>query len=114
MTFAEELKNISNIVTFEVNITNECALIKEKMRKAASLGIRTFQINIVNLFPKCAIGTCEEDNYYTLVIAKNIPINQYRDKIIGYLEEQGFSKHVIEVANIKNDYYCSSLISVRW
>lgn len=114
MTFAEELKNISDVVNFELNIANECATIKDKMREAAGLGIRTFQINIIKLFPNCAMGTCKEDNYYTLVTAKNIPTNQYRDKIIEYLEQQGFSKHVIEVANIKNNYYCSSLISVRW
>ena len=115
MTFAEELKNISDIVNFEVNIANECAIIKDGMREAASLGIRSFQIEIMKLFPNCGVGRRPNvDNYYTIVTAKDIPINKYKDKIVEFLEHEGFSKHAIEVGNMKNDYYCSSLITVRW
>lgn len=115
MTFAEELKNISDIVNFEVNIANECAIIKDKMREASGLGIRSFQIDIMKLFPNCGVGTNpDSDNHYIIVTAKNIPIDKYKDKIISYLEQLGFSKHVIEVASMKNSYYCSSMITVRW
>ena len=116
MTFAEELKNISDEVNFEVNIATQCALIQDGMREAASLGIRSFQIDIIKLFPNCGVGRRDnvEDNYYTIVTAKNIPIDRYTDKIVEYLKQLGFSKHVIEIANIKNNCYLSSLISVRW
>lgn len=116
MTFAEELKNISDIVNFEINIANECATIKDEMRKAASLGIRSFQIDIIELFPNCGVGCGHsvEDNYHTIVTSKNIPINRYTDEIVEYLKQLGFSNHTIEIANIKNSYYNSSLISVGW
>lgn len=115
MTFAEELKNISDIVNFEVDIANEYAIIKDEMREAASLGIRCFQIDIMKLFPNCGVGRRPNvDNYHTIVTTKDIPINKYKDKIVEYLEQEGFSKHAIEIANISTDYYCSSVISVRW
>ena len=116
MTFVEELKNISDEVNFEVNIATQCALIQDGMREAASIGIRSFQIDIIKLFPNCGVGRRDnvEDNYYTIVTAKNIPINRYTDKVVEYLKQLGFSNHAIEIANIKNNYYISSLISVRW
>lgn len=116
MTFAEELKNISDVINFEVNIATDCALIKDKMREAASLGIRSFQIDIIKLFPNCGLGRRDtvEDNYYTIVTAKNIPINNYKDKIVEYLTQQGFSVHSIDIAHIRNNYYCSCLITARW
>ena len=116
MTFAEELKNISDIVSFELNIANDCALIKDKMREAASLGIRSFQIDIIKLFPDCGVGRRDnvEDNYYAIVTAKNIPVYNYKDKIVEYLTQQGFSIHSIDIAYIKNTCCCSCLITVRW
>ena len=116
MTFAEELKNISDVVNFELTIANECATIKDKMREAASLGIRTFQIDIIKLFPNCALGRrgIIEDNYHTIVTANNIIINDCRDKIVDYLKQEGFSTHSIEIAYITNTSYCSCLITVRW
>lgn len=115
MTFAEELKNISDIVNFEINIANECAIIKDEMRKAASLGIRGFQIDIVKLFSNSVFASdISADNYHVIITAKDIPITNYKDKIVEYLEQQGFSKHNIDIANITNSHHCSRLISVRW
>ena len=115
MTFAEELKNISDQLNFELTIANECAAIKDKMREAASIGIRTFQIDIIKLFPNCGVGrNTKEDNYYTIVTAKDIPINNYKDKIVEYLTQQGFSMHSIDIAYIRCTCSCSCLITARW
>ena len=115
MTFAEELKSISDIVNFELNIANECAIIKDKMREAAGLGIRSFQVDIIKLFPNSVyVKDVNADNYYTIITAKDIPIAKYKDKIVEYLEQQGFSKYNIDIANITNSHHCSSLVSVRW
>lgn len=115
MTFAEELKNISDGVVLEIDIASHCDIIKNMMREVAGLGVRSFQIDII--CPHSANVDANEvkaDNYHTIFINKNYSIKEYEDSIMYFLMQQGFSKHTIEVAHITNFNYTSSLISVRW
>lgn len=116
MTFKEYLKKTSAKANFEWSIKKNCEEIKERMVTSAKLGINTFQIEIVRVFPDKDYGKGpKSENYYVIFIDTDFCNNDYRDVIISYLiDDLGFSKHDIETANITNSCGCCTSITVRW
>lgn len=115
MTFKEELKKISDIVTFELSIANECAAIKDKMREAASIGIRSFQIDIRRAFPGYGYGKpTNMDNYYVINAKGDHCNDDYKKKVLEFLKQSGFHMNEVEIANITNNAGCHTSITIRW
>lgn len=115
MTFAEELKKLSDTANFDILMAERCAAIKDQMREVAEQGIRCFQIDIVKVFPGKTYGKPPKvDNYYVIFSDRTHCNDDYKRKIIQFMEQQGFSKHSIEVATITNSCGCCTNITVRW
>ena len=115
MTFKEELKKISNIVTFELSVANECATIKDMMREAASIGLRSFQIDIIRAFPGKTYGKpAHADNYYVISAKGDHCNDEYKKKVIEFLQQLGFHRNEVEIANITNSTGCHTSITIRW
>ena len=115
MTFKEELKKISNIVTFEISVANELNEVKDMMREAASIGLRSFQIEIIRLFPgKDYNGPAKADNYYVIFARGDHCNDDYKKKVIEFLQQHGFHKNEVEIATITNSAGCHTSITVRW
>ena len=115
MTFKEELKKISDIVSFELSVANECATIKDMMREAASTGLRSFQIEIIRLFPgKDYDGPAKADNYCAIFARGNHCNDDYKKKVFEFLQQLGFHRNEIDVATITNSAGCHTSITVRW
>ena len=115
MTFKEELKKISDIVSFELSVANECSTIKDMMREAASIGLRSFQIEIIRLFPgKDYDGPAKTDNYYAIFARGNHCNDDYKKKVFEFLQQSGFHRNEIDVATITNSAGCHTSITVRW
>lgn len=115
MTFKEELTKISDITSFKISVDNECATIKEMMKEAASIGIRTFQIEIVRLFPGRDYGVpAKADNYYVILARGNHCNDDYKAVVFEFLQKLGFKRNEVEVATITNACGCHTDITVRW
>ena len=115
MTFAEELRNISDKASFNIEISNNYKIIKEMMKECAAIGMRTFQIDVVSMNPGVTDKKLpKENNYHTILINRNYSIDNYYDAIMDFLLMQGFSQNNIEVAHLYTIDYSSILISVRW
>lgn len=113
MTFMEELKVISDKYDFEARLDAQCKLIKEGMKSAASNGYRTYQVEIVKPVGSYASSTTP-DNYKIIICDKERVINDYSSKIIHYFKNLGFSLANMEFANIHNNYYVSTQITIHW
>lgn len=116
MTFKEYLKKTSAKANLAWVMKDKYDEIKERMVTSAKLGINTFQIEVVRVFPNKDYGKGpKSENYYVIFIENDYCNNDYRDCIISYLiDDLGFSKHDIEVANITNSCGCCTDITVRW
>jgi len=116
MTFVEELKKISEEVSVNRITKERCAIMKDRMRRCAKEGYRTYQLEVIK--PK--IGYEYEpgdipENYQIITIAYNHSINDYVEGIHAYLiNDLGFKVGDIETAKFYNSKYDSTQITIRW
>lgn len=114
MTFVEELKKISEEVSIERIIKERCAIMKDRMRRCAKEGYRTYQVEVIKPTPEYESYDVPE-NYQIISIHKNHVINDYVSGIYAYLiNELGFKLSDIEKANFQNCRYASTQITIRW
>lgn len=114
MTFAEELKKISEEVSVTRIIKERCSIMKDRMKRCAKEGYRTYQVEVVK--PNEDYESCDiPENYQIITIHKNHSINDYVSGIYAYLiNDLGFNLHDIEKANFQNNRYDSTQITIRW
>jgi hypothetical protein len=114
MTFAEELKKISEEVSVNRVIKERCAIMKDRMKSCAKEGYRTYQVEVIK--PICDYeGSGAPENYQIISIHKNHCINDYIGGIYAYLiNNLGFKLSDIEKANFQNCRYVSTQITIRW
>lgn len=115
MTFKQELRKITDKARISLSIKEKMDEIKEKMVETAEAGIGSFQIEVVQIYPDNVYSMPKGNvNYYAFVIDADSCNNDYKDFIIAYLKELGFSTHNIEAATlISKSGYCTC-INVRW
>jgi hypothetical protein len=113
MTFKEELTNISDKVGFELRIAEHCAAMQEAMKESAKSGCRTYQVEVIK--PFCNYAHSElPDNYYIIFCDKDRVINDYVMKVVEWAKQLGFHNNDISTANMRNNYYCSTQITIKW
>ena len=117
MTFAEELKSISEEVSVSRILRERCSIMKDRMKRCAKEGYRTYQVEVIK--PACDYdGYDIPDNYQIITIItthKNHSINDYVEGIYAYLiNNLGFKVGDIETAKFHNDKYDSTQITIRW
>lgn len=114
MTFAEELKNISEEVSVNRIVTERCAIMQDRMRRCAKEGYRTYQVEVVK--PNENYESCNiPENYQIITIVYNHSINDYVEGIYAYLiNNLGFKVGDIETAKFHNSKYDSTQITIRW
>ena len=114
MTFAEELKKISEEVSVTRVIKERCVIMKDRMKRCAKEGYRTYQVEVIK--PTCDYESCDiPENYQIINIHKNHCINDYVSGIYAYLiNDLGFKLSDIEKANFQNCRYVSTQITIRW
>lgn len=114
MTFAEELKKISEEVSVTRIIKERCAIMKDRMKRCAKEGYRTYQVEVIK--PTDEYESCDiPENYQIISIHKNHCINDYISGIYAYLiNDLGFDVHSIEKADFQNSRYVSTQITIRW
>lgn len=114
MTFAEELKNISEEISVNRITAERCAIMKDRMRRCAKEGYRTYQVEVVKPKIEYEPGDIPE-NYQIITIAYNHSISEYVEGIYSYLiNNLGFKAGDIESAKFHNSKYNSTQITVRW
>ena len=116
MTFAEELKQLSEKVELQHKLYRQLAEIKTKMRTAASSGYKSFKIDIITLNTKASaiyLPEADAENYYSIYT-----INEafYVSEITKFLTELGFeaSKIAYVRPNTLIDGCSSMIIYIIW
>lgn len=114
MTFVEELKKISEEVSVSRVIKERCAIMKDRMKRCAKEGYRTYQVEVIK--PICDYeGYDIPENYQIISIHKNHVINDYVSGIYAYLiNDLGFKLSDIERSDFQNCKYVSTQITIRW
>ena len=114
MTFAEELKKISEEVSVNRVIKERCSIMKDRMKRCAKEGYRTYQVEVIKLTLEHESYDIPE-NYQIISIHKNHCINDYVSGIYAYLiNDLGFKLSDIEKADFQNCRYVSTQITIRW
>jgi hypothetical protein len=115
MTFKEELKNISDEIAVNRVIKECCAIMKDRMKRCAKEGYRTYQIEVLKPTPKYDESYDIPENYQIISIHKNHIINDYVSSICAHLiTDLGFAVNDIEKSNLQNSRYVSTQITIRW
>lgn len=114
MTFAEELKSISEELSVNRITAERCAIMKDRMKRCAKEGYRTYHVEVVK--PKLEYESCDSpENYQIITIVYNHSINDYVEGIYAYLiNNLGFKVGDIETAKFHNSKYDSTQITIRW
>ena len=117
MTFAEHLKEISNILDFEVFITTHCTAIRDAMEDACNAGFRTFQIDVTQPIHgqqvdctraaavNCYTLVCDTDMTYTKIVL-------VAKRIEDFLHQLGFKN--VYCTNISGSCWLTRLLKVEW
>lgn len=113
MTFVEELKKISEEVSVTRVIKERCAIMKDRMKRCAKEGYRTYQVEVIK--PTSEYESCDiPENYQIITIHKNHDIRDYTSGIYDYLRDLGFKIGDTEEASFHNSRYDSVQITIRW